>query len=307
MCIGDTYHWAKSNDEALTMPPLPSPSAPRKALELDGSRVGVIASAAGGDAYADVIIEAAPSGFPRKHLSAVRYRDIVIEFGQNLSAGFSSWLAAIPTSATPILKDGAIITFDAAGSEQGRLKFAQARVVELALPALDTSTPGPALARVKLLPQSTLEVGSSGYPVAELAPPGQDAWGTSNFRVRLAGLEQDSKYVTRVEAMTIARPRVGVPTIGDLVVSVPAAHSQGFRAWHRDFVVAGHNDQTYEKSGSIELLSPNFSETLLTVTLGYLGIHSLTHAAPTGGSSAERLVASMYCEQLGVTFGSPSP
>jgi hypothetical protein len=160
---------------------------------------------------------------------------------------------------------------------------------------------------VTLSPQSTREVDGSGHPVPLPATPGQKQWAASNFRVRVAGLEQDTNFVTRVEAITVARPRVGGPTVGDLVVSVAAAHSQGFRAWHQDFVVAGHNDQMHEKSGSINLLSPNLSETLVTATLGGVGIHSLTHATPTTGSSIERLVASMYCEQLAVTFAAPGP
>jgi hypothetical protein len=285
----------------------PPTDAPRKALELEGSIVGRVESAEGGDGYADVVVEAAASGFPQKHLSAVRYRDIVIEFGNSLSTAFFSWLAAMPTNASPILKNGAIVTMDPAGREYRRLEFTQARVVEFALPALDAATPGPALARVALSPQSALEVDGSGHPVVLPATTGQKQWTAKNFRIRLAGLEQDSNFVTRVDAVTAVRPRVGVPAVGDLVVSVPAARIQGFRAWHRDFVVVGHNDQMHEKSGTIELLSPNLSETLVTATLSGVGIHSLTHAAPTSGSSVERLVASMYCERLAVSFAPPGP
>jgi hypothetical protein len=279
------------------------PTASYLALELQGSRVGFIASATGGEAFADVITESAqPSTFPKKHISAVRYRNIAIEFAQGMSKTFYSWLESITSTASAPPKDGAIVTYDTNFRELRRLEFTRARIVEVTFPELDAKATGPALMRITLAPQSTVERDGSG--ATALGPPRAAAWLAANFRVKLAALETLTTHV----APLILTDRAGTAhTVSDLVLSVPTNRAADLVAFHRDFVIAGHNDQAHERTATIELLTPDLRTVLVTVNLRGVGIYSLVRTKPATARDIEVFTAGLYCEELAVLVATPQP
>ena len=120
---------------------MPGPRAPtgatRFALELEGKVVGLLASAAGGDAVGEVVVEPpGPDGIQRKHLGAVRYTDIVLACGIAMEEPFWTWLAdTVAGKRSPL--NGALRILDFDGKERERATFTNALITEIGFPKLD--------------------------------------------------------------------------------------------------------------------------------------------------------------------------
>src|SRR4029077_2268654 len=110
----------------------------------------------GGDATGDVVIEApGPDRIIHKHLAGVKYEDIALSFGADMSDSVYDWIAAT-LGGTDLPKDGAIVTADMvhpAGSS--RLEFLGALIREITFPALDAGSTRAALIEIKFAPEST--------------------------------------------------------------------------------------------------------------------------------------------------------
>src|SRR5262245_3122951 len=108
----------------------------RFALEIGGMTAGYLASAAGGSATADVVVEQAGGVVPKKHLGAIRYEDVRISCAAVTAAKLIPWLTET-LSGKPSRKSGAILSIDAAGKVAGALDFTNALLSEVSFPALD--------------------------------------------------------------------------------------------------------------------------------------------------------------------------
>jgi hypothetical protein len=285
----------------------------RVALELGGVPAGLPFFAAGGDATADVVAEKlGTSTVRRKHVAGVRYTDILLTCGLDMGAGFWTWLAdALASRQTP--HDGALVLLDYDFNEVRRLTFQHALVTQIGFPALDAGSKDTARVAVRLSPELTHAQRSSGKASygKGLVSAKQKKWLASNFRVTVPGL--DLTKVSRVEALTvdvvaevhaigearIYEQAVAVVTVPDVELTVPDSHAADLRAWHEDFVINGHNDSSHEKSGSIEMLSPDLRDVLLRLDLSGLGIYALADAPVEAGSEAIlRAKAKLYCEEM---------
>jgi hypothetical protein len=76
---------------------------------------------------------------------------------------------------------------------------------------------------------------------------------------------------------------------------------------HVPFVIDGHNDPSQEKTATLALLSPNFSQAFLTFTLHNIGIFRLDTVppdppGPTGTNSGPMMRAEMYVNQPDLAF-----
>ena len=130
-------------------------STVRYGLELHDASMGFVHSFEGGDATADVAVEPpGADGIARKHLGNVRYEEIVLTCGANMSQPFYDLVAAAlkETSRThfgpSFSPNGAVVAYDAA--EVWRLHFFHAFVSEVGFPALDASSKDAATLCVKL-------------------------------------------------------------------------------------------------------------------------------------------------------------
>jgi hypothetical protein len=86
-------------------------------------------------------------------------------------------------------------------------------------------------------------------------------------------------------------------------VTVSAAHAADFVTWHEDFVIKGNNDQTHEKEGKLEFLSPDLKEVLFTLTMRGLGIFRITAVKNAQEAAANAgLEAEMYCEEMSFSY-----
>ena len=175
---------------------------------------------------------------------------------------------------------------------------------------------------VRLSPEHTRrEPGSGKRQSGQVGSKGQkrDQWTPANFRLQIDGL--DCTGVTKIEPVAVTavvaeepsgeyrdyEKSVGHLEVSDLVVTVSENKAATFHAWHDDFVIKGKNGSQYEKNGTLEYLSSNMQDVLLTLQLRNLGIFRLASAEATSSETIPRVTASMYCEEITLGTSIPPP
>lgn len=279
---------------------VPGPRQPtgasRFVLELDGVAAGLPASAEGGDAVAEVVVEpAGPDGIQRKQLGAVHYTDIVLTCGIGMEKAFWNWLSdTVAGKSSPL--DGALRILDFDGKERERATFTNALLTEISLPALDAASKDAFLLTVRITAEHVRRERGSGASEAGTVK-GKQAVG-SNFSVSLEGL--DLTRAARVGPLTLRRQVAeGRLEIPDLELTLAETGSESVVDWYRKFVIDGNGSKADEKSGSIALLDAARKDSLLQLDLTGVGIFALERIAAVGGTDAiSRLRARMYCEEM---------
>jgi hypothetical protein len=149
--------------------PEPGAAAPRPfvaggfGLELEGVSAGVVKSAAGGNAFADVVVEMVGpgGGYPRKHIGAPKYEDVSLLAGTGMSGAFYSWIQAA-FDLDYRRKNGAVLELDVQHKVRSRREFYNALITEVAFPPLDGASKDPAYMTVKFAPEYTRYTKASG-------------------------------------------------------------------------------------------------------------------------------------------------
>jgi phage tail-like protein len=281
----------------------------RYVLQLDGVSAGLLQSVEGGNATADVVAETQGTDFfIKKHLGQVKYEEIILRFGLNMEKAFYDWVSAAWGS-NSIRKNGAVVTLDYNLNQVSVLEFFNARVTEVSFPASDGASKEPGFLTVRLTPEYTRLQPVSGKLKIPPTRGDKRPWLTSNFRLTIPGL--DCARVARIEPITVKHSypqsnvgdgrdyenQPGLVEFSNLRLTLAAADVSSWNAWFEDFVIKGNCGEDQEKSGSLELLSPDLKTVLARVSLSNLGIFRLT----TGKSDDRRpthIVADLYCQQM---------
>jgi phage tail-like protein len=289
----------------------------RFALEIDGVMMGWVESASGGNAVADVVTEKpGADSLQRKHIGNVKYEEITITVGAEMSKEFYQWIQnSFDRKYTR--KSGSIIAADFNYKEISRLDFTNAMMMEVGMPALDAASKDAAKMTIKIMPEFTRHQKGSGNTV-KLAPGrSQKQWLPSNFRLNIDGLEEATPRVNKIEALTIKWKIVDLAggetrdyeqeatsvEIPNLVITVDESHARSLYDWQDDFVIKGNNGQEKERGGTLEYLTPNLKEALFTLKFGHLGIFKLTPDKMEAGSeNIRRVKAEMYVEEMRFSF-----
>jgi hypothetical protein len=272
----------------------PRPPDRRYVLEIGTTFAGVLLAAEGGDAYAEVINEAGDAtGVVKKHLGPVHYSDLTLVFDTGMTDGFFKLVTDLLDRRVNRIS-GVVRTLDLDGREQVRTEFTKALVTEFSLPALDAASRERGQMMLRLVPEKTTRRPGSGQ-VLQIPVTPQTPWVISNFRLRIDGL--DCTRVPQIERLSFFRPASGLLSVPDVVVAVSEASAADWRNWHEDFVIAGNNGPAQEKSGTLELLTPNLASALMTLSFAGIGIHRLQPVPATTGAIPPRVRAWLYCEK----------
>jgi len=292
-----------------------SPVGPR-VLALDGEVCGALTGVTGGSIYAEFATEKIGiDHLARKHLAGVRYEDIALEVGVGMSARFYDWIKESLQPGKLSRKDGTIYVCDYDHHPRGSLAFTHALISELSFPALDAASKDAAKLTVKLAPElirsSRTPPKADGTKLTVTKQQQQKKWLPSNFKLEIDGL--DCTHVNKVGPL-VARRAVVERAVGELrdyetepshwdfgnvTVTLPQSHAEGWHQWHEDFVIKGENGEDREKSGSLVYLTPDLKTELFRIKLSHLGIFRLHEdAAETGSEQIHRIEAEMYCEQM---------
>jgi phage tail-like protein len=285
----------------------------RYALELDGTVVGFLSSAEGGNPVGEVVTEQLGTDMvARKHIAGVKYEDITVSFGTGMSSRLYDWIRGA-LEGNYSRKSGSIIYLDYNNRELSRMTFSGALLSEVTLPALDASSKDAAKMTIKFQPEFTRQVQGDG---GILRLPGQFAqkkWLPANFRLRIDGLDSAMSRVNKIEAITIkqkiiqdgigeGRDYVNEPgglEVPNLVFTTTEAYSQSLTSWRDDFVIRGNNGEDQEKTGTLEYLTPDLKNVLFSLTFHNLGIFRLTpDKLESGSPQVRRVKAELYMERV---------
>lgn len=282
-------------------------------LIIDGTTIGAIGTVNGGNISADVVNES-PKGtaFVKKHLGPTQYEPFELSCGLSLDKSFYELIdSSFANSLGAVRFNGSVAALDANQKIKQQRDFKNALITEVTFPALDAASKESGLLTVKFKPTGIQTVPSSGSIPLN---PGikSKAWLVSNFRLTMDGL--DTNRVTRIESFGLKRI-LGTPTIAgpsgtpvdrdsrievaNLHVTLPQAFAKSWQQWLDDFVVAGNNNDSQEKSGSIALLTSDLKTEIGRVNLAQCGIYRLADTKAANGIALPGFVTvDLYCEQM---------
>lgn len=284
-------------------------------LELEGVAAGALRSVEGGAIRAEVVEEAGSATyFRKKHVGGVAFDPFEIQAGLDAAKPLREWIQA-SLRGEYMRKSGAIRAADFRRQERSVREFTDALVTAIGFPALDASSKEPGSLTVAFAPDLTRRKPGSGQQLAFPASPKQQLWLPSSFRLELPGLP--TQRVTKIDAFSVELRTAddaagelrdhelepGKLEFPNLTVTFAAADAPPWEAWHDDFVIAGNNDESKEKSGALVFLSPNRQSELARLDLRGVGIVSVERlAAESARDAVERTRAELYCERFELRF-----
>ena len=294
--------------------PTPIPySAGKFALEIDGDAVGFVSSVQGGEAFAQVIATTDPSGVVEKRPGDVEYEPIVLEVDTSLKAGFYDRIASfLHGKQKPI--SGAISFLDQNLTERTRIDWMDGLVTEVAFPAADANGKDSAHLLVTIQPELTRRragSGKTGKPGG--IPTKQKRWLASQFRFSIAGLENQTTRVARVESLILRRAVTRAPggldagplEVPNVVFTVAASEGSSFYDWFDDFIVRGNSSGGNERSGSLVFLDQSLKDEIIGLAMQGLEILRVSEEREAEGrDTLARVKVELYCEGMEL---SPAP
>lgn len=280
-------------------------------LELQGSPVGFLRSASGGDLEGDVVTSPGSTGF-NKHISGIHVTDLVLEVGAGMEPAVYDWIAAA-WDAKATRGSGAVAVADYNFNVIARKEFQDGLITETSLPALDAASKDPAFLTVRVAPER-VRISKGGGTVPSTLATKQRPWQANSFRLEIPGL--DCTRVRRIEPLRIgtriARDEVGnvrttanqptATSVSDLVITMPEAYADTWRDWVQQFLVQGQYDDSQEKNGDLVLLGPDMQSEVARVHLYGLGISSLKQARAESADAIRNVTATLYCERAALEW-----
>jgi hypothetical protein len=281
------------------------------ALELDGKVAGFVRQASGGGVHAEVVQMSSPS-MPLKHIGAVKFEDLVLTVGPDLSRVFYDWVGTVATREY-LRKNGAILRCDSSYRVQSRLEWSNGLLSAVNFPTLDVASKDQAALTVKISPEATRYVTGDGSQLKLIDSP--KPWVASSFHLQIGDLKTTCSSVSRIETITMTNETTthtignerhpvrepGRLSLSDLVVTIPESRAKPFQDWFEDFVIKGNNSSMQEKSGSLDFLTPQQSAAIFSLRFDHLGPYAITQPSSRAGAGSGMVVFKMYCEEMRFT------
>ncbi len=262
-------------------------------LTLDGVNVGIVKSAAGGGATADVISEASSSFFSKKHIGAPKYEDMTMQVGLSMNKAFYDWITAC-WKGNFQSKNGSILACDSNFNILSQRDFFNALLTEVTIPAMDASSKDAAYMTLKISPEYTRYKKSSGKVTG--IDTRQKLWLPSNFRLNVPSL--DCTRVSKIEALTIRRT-AGNISFPNLKITLAETTAQTWVDWHDAFVIKGNSGDANEKTGSLVFLAPDLGTPFGSINFYNLGIFRLSlDSSDVTPDQVQHATAELYCERM---------
>ena len=125
-------------------------------------------------------------GIIRKHLGNVKYGDISINCGTNMTPPTYAWISSF-LARNPQIRSGAILAADAHLVFRSQVTFLNAMLTEVQFPELDSTSRDPAYLSLKFNPETTRNDPPS-FPTLSTKGSKNKAWLAGNFRVKLGSV-----------------------------------------------------------------------------------------------------------------------
>jgi hypothetical protein len=262
-------------------------------LQIDGHKTtAFLKSVDGGFGRGNVADDQAASGSHRvKHISTVDIEPISIEFGMTGANDILQWIKG-SWNKQWARRDGQITHANFDLDETYEHEFYQALISETTFPALDGSAKESGYVKCKFQPERIVTNKASGTNKIKGrmggvngSPTKQKLWTPSAFCLKIDGLD-NMKYTNKIEAFTIKQGIKKVPS-GDarfpeieptklefpnITGTISLAYAGDVLDWHEQYVMKGSKDHGTQKTGAIEFLSPDRTQTIFRINLFEIGI-----------------------------------
>jgi hypothetical protein len=284
------------------------------ALILDETLAGTLRQVDGGDAVGIIAVEPAdPSLVVRKHIANVKYEDISIVCGADMTPSFFGWISQM-LNRTPVPRSGAIVSADATGRTQSQLTFQYALLTEVIFPELDATERQVGRFALKIAPELT-RIDEPMLPSMKGAQTAKEKqFLTSNFRVSIGTIPAEAtSRVSKVDAIVIKQKisesepgeirdpsllEVEPLDVGNITLAVPERFAQPFLDWHHNFVIQGNNSSESETFLKIEYLGVR-NDVLFTLYFTGVGIYRASRLGETDKQANLRVVqVGLYAERV---------
>lgn len=294
--------------DAVAMPPGRESATSNVFLTLGKVKCGPVRSVAGGFVSAEVIEEAASGGVIKKHLSGVQYEPFVVDVGLSMEAPVYDWVTEL-WKATFTRRSGSLVVADYKLEAKQEREFTDALLTETSFPTLDASSKDAGFMTLKFQPE--LIKGKSASGKQNGAGTKARQWLRSGFRLQIDNL--DCTKVSKIEAFTV-KTKLAEEAIGssrstelgptsvefpNLRITLSEVSAKTWFDWLEDFVIKGNNDESAERSGTIQLLAPDGKTEHARIKLIGLGIYRIAvAAAEPRGDKVSRVTAELYCTRM---------
>jgi hypothetical protein len=284
-------------------------------LQLDGVRVGILNKIGGGNLEAEVVkLPQSDNYYARRHLGNPKFDDITIQCGLAMGEPFKDWVKN-SLDRKHSYKNGEIIaaTYDLKATHSR--EFHDALITEVGFPAADAGAKEVAYLSVKFTPERMKFMKGNGKQIQQPASMTQQQFRSENFRLTIDGLEDCTKMVSKIEALTVKQSTVrdyigttrdyelipGNIEYSNLKITMREASVDPLAEWFHKFVFSGENSMDHEKHGMLEFMNPKMNEVLLAIEFWGLGIFKLTRSDLTNNDEKPATVtAEMYCERFSI-------
>ena len=279
-------------------------------FSVGGANQGLLKSVDGGAISAAVVVEPVGSdGIERKHVGQPKYENLTLEIRFPLPQIVDTWI--MDSWAGRSARYDCIVTaLDQQLQAKSARQFLKSRITATAIPACDSTNfrASSGYLAVSVVPEAVQSVqGTTPDPSYSFH---QIAWLPSKFKLEIDGL--DCTKVTRIDPFTVkqeditddigdardAQKQTGQQVFPNLRITIEASNAQTWQAWFDDFVIAGNNGDSMEKSGTLTFLDANGPAQLLQIKFEHLGIFRLVPTKPDLNEPSDCLIADLYCERM---------
>jgi hypothetical protein len=284
-------------------------------LVLDGVDVGIIQKAGGGNVSAEVAkIPQSTEYLIKNQIGNIKYEDFSIQCGLAMGAPFKDWIKA-SLDAAHMYKSGELVVGDFNRKAMQSTEFKNALITEVGFPAADAAAKDVAYLSVKFAPETTRRKAGDNAALSKPNNMNQTMFRPENFRLTIDGLEATTKYVSKVEALTVkqtvARDNIGAVRDYELIpgklempnlkITFNRNAVEAIEKWHFDFVIEGKNDVTQEKTGLLEFLDATRQKVLLAIEFKGLGVFDLKASELSNNDDkVSNVTAEMYCDEISI-------
>lgn len=249
--------------------------------------------------------------FQMKQLTSVEVKPMEVQFGASSATGIIAWIQSSWLLRNSLSRSGNILYADANYKVIFEHQFFDAFIQETTFPALDTSSKEPAYVKVKLQPRATkFARATDSAALQPSAPKKQTEFRTNQFRFGIDGVPLSHVYKIsefsirqQVKAFRYGSERLAELTpskleFPDLRISMSLQYADPILAWYEFAMAHGLRDNVNERTGFLEMLSPE-GKPLLRLVLHGMGLKSVNIGSSESGSdTVRRLEFSVYVTSI---------
>jgi tail tube protein gp19 len=291
-------------------------------LQIDGhQQTAWVKSVEGGWSRAKIGEEAVGSDPQRlKQISKVEIDPITVEFGLMGAKDMLKWIQQSWNRNDHARRNGQITHGDFGGQAMFEHHFYRALITETTFPTLDGASKEDGYIKCKLQPESVVAkaLGSPGPQASSNATPAQKMWTPTAFRLCIDDVD-DMQYANKIDSFTVTLETktlyVGASRLPEIIPlhlkfpnitgTIGLRYAEKLIKWHEAYIRSeegpGTKDKAAHKSGCIEFLSPDRTQTIFRINLAGVGLSYVgVEGSKANADQIKRVKFELYVHKMSI-------